>query len=359
MFDNSKGFPYVYPNTWDIIAIPTVVRYIGDSTSVSVLNVYECLTSFNWQEIQNLFLNARDYIINLICYPFDLASFENKTLTESDYQQVTLGKVSENHTSGIYGVSLNTLGVDTIQELTIGSWAISEILPHNHTGVPEYLIDSVDFAPTTKYKLWLPFYGYIDLDINFFYHSNITVKYLLDYHTGKATIQVGTSTLKGGELNNIYFSETTQVGQEVPLSYDNSRDIARNNLTTTVSFGGSLLSSIFGGQFGVAAGIGGATRTINSIVSNNVKHMTTGKINGELNLMRNNMRPFIMVTYRNTSVSDIDTYKSLNGLPLEECKSLSELTGYTEVGDIHLENIIATQEELDRIDTLLKEGVIL
>lgn len=46
------------------------------------------------------------------------------------------------------------------------------------------------------------------------------------------------------------------------------------------------------------------------------------------------------------------------GYPSLITVQLTELSGYTEVQSIHLENIPATQEELAEIESLLKGGVI-
>ena len=47
------------------------------------------------------------------------------------------------------------------------------------------------------------------------------------------------------------------------------------------------------------------------------------------------------------------------GYPAFITSTLAELTGYTEVDSIHLENVDATDAELSEIETLLKGGVIL
>ena len=46
------------------------------------------------------------------------------------------------------------------------------------------------------------------------------------------------------------------------------------------------------------------------------------------------------------------------GYPSLITVQLTELSGYTEVQSIHLENIPATQEELAEIESLLEGGVI-
>ena len=46
------------------------------------------------------------------------------------------------------------------------------------------------------------------------------------------------------------------------------------------------------------------------------------------------------------------------GYPSFITESLGDLSGYTEIEEIHLENISATESELSEIENLLKSGVI-
>ena len=55
-----------------------------------------------------------------------------------------------------------------------------------------------------------------------------------------------------------------------------------------------------------------------------------------------------------------NNFASIYGKPLHTVTSLSNLTGFTKVKDMHLENFdTATSSEIDEIEMLLKEGVIL
>ena len=52
-------------------------------------------------------------------------------------------------------------------------------------------------------------------------------------------------------------------------------------------------------------------------------------------------------------------YGEQYGYPLNKYCKLKDLCGFTQVGSIHLSNIECTNDELDEIEKLLKEGVIL
>ena len=55
---------------------------------------------------------------------------------------------------------------------------------------------------------------------------------------------------------------------------------------------------------------------------------------------------------------DADYFK-MKGRPLYETRKVSTLSGFTQIGDIHLENIKAFQNEKDELYDLLKSGIIL
>ena len=52
-------------------------------------------------------------------------------------------------------------------------------------------------------------------------------------------------------------------------------------------------------------------------------------------------------------------YNSFVGYPSNVTKLVGDLNGYTEIDSIHLENVNATENELNEIERLLKMGVIL
>ena len=67
----------------------------------------------------------------------------------------------------------------------------------------------------------------------------------------------------------------------------------------------------------------------------------------------------IRITYPEV-LSDMNEYSQLYGRPLNEYHKLKELTGFTIVENVHVEDIpTATSTEIDSIESLLKSGIIL
>lgn len=68
-------------------------------------------------------------------------------------------------------------------------------------------------------------------------------------------------------------------------------------------------------------------------------------------------KPYLIINRQNAYTAN--AYNTLQGYPSNINVSLSTLSGYTRVKECHLEGIPATDEELEEIYTLLKQGVIL
>ena len=70
-----------------------------------------------------------------------------------------------------------------------------------------------------------------------------------------------------------------------------------------------------------------------------------------------NKKPYLIINRKNSY--NANKYYTIQGYPANEYVLLSNCKGFTKKKEVHLENIPATNEEIDEINTLLKEGVIL
>ena len=67
-------------------------------------------------------------------------------------------------------------------------------------------------------------------------------------------------------------------------------------------------------------------------------------------------KPFIILSRPIQSLAE--NYNTYRGFVSNIAMTLGDCTGYTEVEEIHLENISATENEISEIEDLLKSGVI-
>ena len=83
--------------------------------------------------------------------------------------------------------------------------------------------------------------------------------------------------------------------------------------------------------------------------------MRSGQFGGSSGLM-GIQYPYLVLTVPHLALADEQS--KLTGYPSFVTKSLADISGYNEVEVIHLENIDATQREINEINNLLRTGVI-
>ena len=206
----------------------------------------------------------------------------------------------------------------------------------------------LDYAPYSKFSLYLPYIGFKDVDPNDFVGHTIGVVYHGDCVTGGVTAYV----TKDG---SVMYQYSGCCALNVPLSADNWGETisAAVNVAT-----GIVAAAASGGAAGVALGAakGAASVAANpSLLSPQVSH--SGAVSGGAGCM-GVQYPFVIreaVNFHSTN-----GFNKSSGYPAYYYKKFSEVSGYTVVLDAHMSNIIgATQNEIDEIERLLESGVIL
>lgn len=204
----------------------------------------------------------------------------------------------------------------------------------------------LDYAPYSKFSIYLPYIGVKDVDANDFVGHTISVIYRGDVVTGGVTAYI----LKDG---SVMYQYSGCCALNIPLTADGwgSTIAGAVQIATSIVSGG-----ITGGAAGVAASAakGAASVAANpSLLSPQV--MRSGAISGGAGCM-GVQYPFVIreaVRFHSTA-----GFNSLSGYPSYYFKSLSDIHGFTTCLDVHLKNIPGTQGEITEIERLLKEGVI-
>lgn len=204
----------------------------------------------------------------------------------------------------------------------------------------------LDYAPYSKFSIYLPYIGVKDVDANDFVGHTISVMYRGDVVTGGVTAYI----LKDG---SVMYQYSGCCALNVPLTADGwgSTIAGAVQIATSVVAGG-----IAGGAAGVAASAakGAASVAANpSLLSPQV--MRSGAVSGGAGCM-GVQYPFVIreaVRFHSTS-----GFNTVSGYPAYYYKSLSNVHGFTTCLDVHLTNIPGTQGEIAEIERMLKEGVI-
>ena len=205
----------------------------------------------------------------------------------------------------------------------------------------------LDYAPYSKFSIYLPYIGVKDVDANDFVGHTIGVVYHGDTVTGGVTAYI----TKDG---SVMYQYSGCCALNIPLSADNWG----NTISGAVQIATSLVAgAATGGAAGVgmAAAKGAASVAANpSLLSPQVSH--SGAVSGGAGCMAVQY-PFVIreaVRFHSTA-----GFNKFSGYPAYYTRSLGAVSGFTTVLEVHLENIPATSVEIAEIENLLKSGVIL
>ena len=226
-------------------------------------------------------------------------------------------------------------------------------IPIGTYDVPRYYGNFMDYAPHTKIIAYLPYVSFVELNVNEIMGKTITFYMMIDFDTGQMTIYLENTT-----DNVMIQSWNTQVGIDVAMNRTNGTDLVRNLYTWGISAltqtGGMMVKP------DLSKAVGGAGKIGTGFISANQHHVQRGSISIGMNELFNPKDIYLIISRDVPEITDLTEYRKLYGLPLERTVNLSTLSGYTRVGDIHLENFdTATESELNEIESLLRTGVIL
>ena len=269
-----------------------------------------------------------------------------------------------------------------------------------------------DYDGYSKLEVWLPFLGTVEVSLN-----DVIGKYLkfvlgVDYLSGQGTwyICVGDTpnsstdlliNLADGFNYRILSTHTCQIGMELPIGSTNTANVYRNIIMGAVKGVSTALSSYAISSLGATGGtskskeiktarnkttgrqITTATKKTEttydgsnyqfgkSVVgcfdyatdSLNNMHISasTDRSNNPVSMF-NACNSIKVIRYYPKIVPTNEDYGKLYGYPLGKTVTLSTLSGYTEISNIHIEGEgfkSATQKEIAMIKEALSDGIII
>ena len=212
----------------------------------------------------------------------------------------------------------------------------------------EYYTNFADFSATSA-KLYLPFVGFVPAQPEWFYRDALNVIYKFNVIDGSFmayVLSTGTYVNNGNQNGTILAQYSGNACVHLPIT-------------------GVTYSNMVSGLIGAGAG------AVHSAGTGNVAGVVTSALNAST--LKGDMpasnsytasgsflgvrRPFLLIE---RSVSDFSkTYSKELGIPSNVSKKLDGVTGFTVIGDVHLDGISATDTEKTEIERLLHDGVIL
>ena len=207
--------------------------------------------------------------------------------------------------------------------------------------VNEYFHNVWDYI-ATDIQIYLPFIGIVPLHVSDIMNSTIRVKYRVDVYTGTCLAQI--IVYKEYSFAVLY-TFTGNCAVSLPLSGSSFSNI----MSTLIVMGGLVLS----GNAGTAAtyGLGSAAR--GELKQHIQRSGNIGANAGAMGIRT----PYLIITRKKPL--DAYLYQEQYGFPANKTVVLGDMNGYTRVKNIHLHGIPCTDDELEMIERLLKDGVII
>ena len=331
-------------------------------------NVYKFAKFLQSTSIQSTYLynNPSEYIVSLKAYPVnvmlwyyqDLATFY-ATQGNSGGVDIAVGPfaTTDVNTKGYYMGYIGSTG-------TYNSPVEKNIIKLCTISVTETFNNFMDYT-VTKLYLFLPFVGFVTLDTAKYMGKEFTVYASLDFANGSILYSLCYGHAGVNEdIGNLIETFSAEIGVDINLTRSNALDITRNNYFNTFKLLGDTASNMITANAnqvkGITGGINTGVNDTTSLMRGMEKHINHGTVGGGRNKL---ITPtsVLLIEDRANPISVSSEWVKLNGYPLQETRTLSSLTGYTEIGEIHFNptgSDIYT-DEINEIVALLREGVIL
>lgn len=292
----------------------------------------------------------------------DLAQYMWSSLTDLDVAAIR--KLVADPMDVILGLSIVPVAMTSSGAEVIKVGGISTTVSMNKVNTQYYRIDCgeinlkeywggfMDYSPYTKYSLFLPYIGFVDLNVDMLQTHTLKVTYHVDVLSGACTAFI----LCDGNVRAQY---SGQCSISIPIS--------SSDYTNTIRAMGQLAASAasFAASGGLsapvtAASIGGvasaAANTAGNVSSAKPSFKMSGSIGGCSGLL-GNQKPFLIIQYPRACVPANQNHYT--GYPSYVTSRLGDLTGFTQVQAIKLNNISCTDAERNEIMSMLTSGVIL
>ena len=299
--------------------------YASDSKFITLYNPtlseLQNLASYMWSSafdiatFKKLFANPMDCILGLSLVPVAVPNGGTKT--------VTVGNIST-------GISMQTAASQFV-EVDCGT-----------LNVKEFWGAYLDYEPYTKAEIYLPYIGIHAISVDDIMDKAVNVVYHVDILSGACVAYIKCD-------DTILYQFIGACSAHIPVT---GNDYA-SMISGVISIAGAIGSMVAtGGASAPLAATAIASTAVNSMKPNIEK---SGSLSGAGGLM-SVQTPYLILTRPRLCVpGKQNTYL---GYPAFISVTMGDLSGYTEVEAVHLENMSATANEVTEIENILRSGVI-
>ena len=207
-----------------------------------------------------------------------------------------------------------------------------------------------DYSPNTSIDIYLPYIGYRQIDIDDFMAGKIRVRYQCDILTGDCVAEIYS---EGKGKSKLMYTFNGNISYNVPLSGANYLQYYLSIVSGIGSVATGVAQGIGGNPLG---GIGAAASGVGQILTSKPAYGRSGSLGSAAGYL-SYRRPFLV---RKSPINT--TAKNLaqeSGYISNKGQKIGDYSGFTKCAAVVLDGITATKNELEGIETLLKEGGII
>ena len=329
-------------NTSDIVEYPSPL-YIPNATVYDryfltpnqVPDVKKFLFSDTFVDnVRRLWTNPAEYVISLVCYPFDVASTGLTTTSGV----VSVGGVSSN----IAAAALTDKGV-----------------PYFYGGsvyVDKYDNSYLDFEPYTSIDIYIPYIGVRPLNVSQVVGHTLCIGYYIDLNTQQITALIGLDG-QGGNLGQVVTQFVGSIGIQTPLSGTSAQDMIRNIVAQTsglITGVGAIAGGIMGANPALLAS--GVASTSNALLGGG---HTAPSYYGSLSPVSGLYTPQVAYLIINRPRQAMPAaYLTQQGFSSNYSGKVSQFSGYLECASVNIASTTTmTAAEQQEIINLLTGGI--
>lgn len=321
-----------FDGTGDKIPKPTAPTLSAvDTGFISLFNPtigqLQSLSSYMWGNLfdlstwKKLFADPMQAILGLSIVPVQIQNGGTKT--------VKVGNIATD--------VIMTIAASQFVELDCGT-----------INVNEYWGAYLDYEPFTSCEIYLPYIGTRSLKVDDIMGKSVNVYYLIDILSGACTASISCDGC-------VLYTFSGQCSVSIPITGNDWTNVVNGAINVATSLPAFVAGMTSGGLTSMNA-LGATSNLANSVMSNKPHIDKSGSI-GSMGGMLAVQNPYLILTRPRQAVPV--NQSAYTGYPSFMTRGLSQISGYTIVENIHLQNIPATGEELAEIDRLLKSGVVL
>lgn len=202
-----------------------------------------------------------------------------------------------------------------------------------------------------KCKLFLPFYGYVDIEPEYWMGAKLGVYYRFNCMDGSFMCWVTSKAFRSDmDADDVIGQYSGNACIHLPISSQSYSQIVNGLITTGASVVGAVAGGAAGGKIaGTIAS--GAAAAITSRPTLNKSNSYSGS-----SALMSKRTPYLLIEFNEAQFST--KYVEEQGLPAVVKRTLSECEGFTQASNPILDGIPCTESEKERIRSALAAGLI-